>query len=202
MANEYLVVIDGKPAGPFSAEQIKTMAIRPDTFVRTAGMDDYKEAHEVPELRALLGFEKSAVQPQYFATLDQRLLAVAIDYLLILSIHAFVVFLILFLISDQQDRVSAAVVALILTPFTKIIYSSLMEASGRQATFGKSILALKVCDESGNKLNLSRAVVRNMAKLVSKLTIGLGYLSGFFDRRQQCLHDKIAGTLVVKERLL
>jgi uncharacterized RDD family membrane protein YckC len=30
----------------------------------------------------------------------------------------------------------------------------------------------------------------------------MGYLTGFFDKKQQGLHDKIAGTLVIKDRLL
>ncbi|HEY0668366.1 MAG TPA: RDD family protein [Sphingobacteriaceae bacterium] len=202
MAAEYLVVIEGRPEGPFTLRQLKEMRISADTFVKTAGMNDYKEAHEVPELRALLGFRKLSVQPQYFATLDQRLLAVVIDYFIIIGVHALFVSVIITYSEDQQSRIMTAITALLLTPFTKIIYSSVMEGSPRQATFGKSMLGLKVCDENGNRLSVNRAFVRNLAKLVSKLTAGVGYLSGFFDKRQQCLHDKIAKTLVIRERLL
>ena len=52
---EYTVVINGKPEGPYQLEELKELKIRTGTFIRTPGMDDYKEAHEFPELRELLG---------------------------------------------------------------------------------------------------------------------------------------------------
>jgi uncharacterized RDD family membrane protein YckC len=32
--------------------------------------------------------------------------------------------------------------------------------------------------------------------------LGVGYLLNFFNKKQQCLHDMIAGTLVMKDRLM
>jgi uncharacterized RDD family membrane protein YckC len=63
-------------------------------------------------------------------------------------------------------------------------------------------MAIKVTNESGNRISSAQAFVRNFSKLLCILTLGIGYLMGFFDRRQQCLHDKIAGTLVIKGRLI
>ncbi|HXH99101.1 MAG TPA: RDD family protein [Sphingobacteriaceae bacterium] len=202
MADSYLVVIEGKPQGPFTFKQLEKMNIRSGTFVKTPGMDDYKEAHEVAELRVFLGLSKIAVQPQYFATLDIRFLAVAIDYVLILALHAFLVTTIIVFLDERQQKIIIALLGLALALLTKIFYSTLMESSIRQATYGKSLLGLKVTDELGGRLSVNKALVRNMAKLVSKLTVGIGYLSGFFDKKQQCLHDKIAGTMVIKDRLL
>ena len=71
----YTVVINGKPQGPYTLEQLAALKIQPATFIRKPGMDDYKEAHEFPELRALLGFTFQHTAPQYFASFDQRLLA-------------------------------------------------------------------------------------------------------------------------------
>ncbi len=51
MANSYLLVINGKPEGPFSVEQLRSLDIKSGDFVKTAEMDDYKEAHEIAELR-------------------------------------------------------------------------------------------------------------------------------------------------------
>jgi uncharacterized RDD family membrane protein YckC len=77
-----------------------------------------------------------------------------------------------------------------------------MESSKKQATLGKQLLGIKVSDEQGRRISFGQSLLRNLGKWLSTLTMGLGYLFGFFDRKQQCLHDKLAGTLVVKERLL
>ena len=50
---EYFLVINGKPKGPFSIGQLKTMSVKPSDFLKTADMVDYKEAHEIAELREL-----------------------------------------------------------------------------------------------------------------------------------------------------
>jgi uncharacterized RDD family membrane protein YckC len=77
-----------------------------------------------------------------------------------------------------------------------------MEASPRQGTWAKVLLGLKVSDEKGNPITFSRSLIRNLSKILSTGTLGLGYLMGFFTKRQQCLHDLVAGTLVVKDRLI
>ncbi len=199
---EYFVVINGKPEGPYSTERMKELGIQPGTFVKTDGMDDYKEVHEIPELCVLLGIKSSAAEPQYFATLDVRLLAVIIDYFIIFAIYCLIALPMLLFVDDKQTRIVIALAGLAIIPIIKMIYSIIMEASARQASYGKVLMALKVSDEHGLRITFSRSLVRNLSKLISLATLGLGYLMGFFDKRQQCLHDKIAGTLVIKERLL
>ena len=200
--NEYFVVIKGKPQGPYSLEQMKELKIRAGTFVKTIVMDDYKEAHEVPELRELLGISAQVREPQYFASLDVRLLAIIIDYFLVLAFYCVVAIIAVLFIADKEKRISVALAGLAIIPVSKMIYSIIMEASSRQATYGKLLMGLKVSDEAGLPINSSRSVTRNLSKLICVLTLGLGYASGFFDKRQQCLHDKIAGTLVIKDRLI
>ena len=200
--NEYFVVINGKPQGPYSLEQIKELNIRPETFVKTIVMNDYKEAHEVPELRKLLGISARVREPQYFASLDVRLLAIIIDYFLVLAFYCVVAIIAVLFIADKEKRIAVALAGLAIIPVSKMIYSIFMEASPRQATYGKLLMGLKVSDEAGLPINSSRSVTRNLSKLICVLTLGLGYASGFFDKRQQCLHDKIAGTLVIKDRLI
>ena len=52
---QYIVVIQGKPSGPYSPEELKGLKIKAGTFVKTEEMGDYKEAHEIPELCEFLG---------------------------------------------------------------------------------------------------------------------------------------------------
>lgn len=199
---EYLVVIEGKPSGPFSQEDLKELKINAGTFVKRVGMDDYKEAHEIPELCKFLDFKQHLTAPQYFAGLDLRLLSVAIDYFIIFTVYCIIAFIIILFVEEREVKIIVAIAGLSIIPILKFMYSIVMESSSRQATWGKLLMGLKICDEEGNPIKFSRALVRNLSKIISSGTLGLGYLMGFFNKKQQCLHDIIAGTVVVKDRLI
>lgn len=81
----------------------------------------------------------------------------------------------------------------------QIIYFTVMEASSMQATVGKLALGLKVTDTQGNKLDFAKALVRNLCKIISNMTLLIGYIMAGFTEKKQALHDMIAGTLVVKK---
>ncbi len=195
-------MINGKPQGPFTIDELEKLAVQPGTFVKTEGMDDYKEAHEISELRKLFGFKAEIVLPQYFATLDTRLLAIAIDYLLVFGIYALLSLIIVPFIDEQNLRIAIPLAGIVIIPLVRSVYATAMEASVKQASLGKQLVGIKVCDEMGKRISFSQSFQRNLCKWVSTLTLGIGYLMGFFSKKQQCLHDKMAGTLVVKERLL
>lgn len=199
---EYTVVINGKPEGPYSLEELNTLNIQPGTFIRKPGMDDYKEAHELQELRELLGFTYQATAPQYFASFDQRLLASAIDYFLLLCSYVVLALLSFIVVEDKTQRIMLTLSGLPLVPLAKYIYGSFTEASEKQGTIGKRLLRIKVTDMDGNRITLRNSFGRNTAKLFSVLTLCIGYLYSFLNKKQQCLHDLIANTLVVKERLI
>lgn len=199
---DYIVVLDGKPQGPYTLSQIKELNIKPDSFVRKPGMDDYKEAHEFAELRELLGFHYQQTAPQYFASFDQRLLASAIDFFILLIFYIFFVLLLFIFINDKGLRISTALTFLAFVPLAKIIYGSFAEASIKQATIGKRLLDIKVTDMMGNKIELSVSFGRNFAKFFSVLPFFFGYLYSFLNKKQQCFHDLIVGTLVIKQRLI
>ena len=80
-----------------------------------------------------------------------------------------------------------------------IIYYALMESSKYQATLGKLALGIKVVDHNGQRLDFSKALLRNLSKLLSAFIFGIGYIMIIFDERKQGLHDKIADTFVVNQ---
>ena len=201
MTQSYTLVINGKPQGPFSIGQLKEMGIKPGDFVRTGAMDDYKEAHEIAELRELLGFSKQALIPQYFGSFDQRLLASALDWFFVSGICIIIAFIVTLFVDDKVTRLSIAFSLLVIIPVAKLIYHIIMESSAKQGTYGKYILRIKVCDMQGNRISFAHATGRNLAKIFSVLTLFIGYLFSFFNKQQQCLHDMIASTLVMKDRL-
>lgn len=198
----YTVVINGKPEGPFSLDELKTLNVRPGTFIRKPGMDDYKEAHEMQELRELLGFTYQVTAPQYFASFDQRLLALAIDYFFLLSAYVVLALLGFIVVADKAQRIMLVLFGLPIAPLAKYVYGSFTEASEKQGTIGKRLLHIKVTDMDGNRITVANSFGRNAAKLFSVLTLFIGYLYSFLNKKQQCLHDLIANTLVIKDRLI
>nr|WP_121274110.1 RDD family protein [Pedobacter schmidteae] len=199
---EYTVVINGKPQGPYRLAELTTLHIQAGTFIRKPGMDDYKEAHELPELRELLGFVHQVTAPQYFASFDQRLLAAAIDYFMLACAYAVLVLFSFIVVADKGQRIMVTFSCLPLIPLAKLIYGSLAEASAKQGTIGKRLLNIRVTDIDGCRITRSKAFGRNLAKIFSVMTLFIGYLYSFLNKKQQCLHDLIANTLVVKERLI
>jgi uncharacterized RDD family membrane protein YckC len=78
------------------------------------------------------------------------------------------------------------------------LYSAILESGEHQATFGKRALGLKVTDLNGQRVSFGQASGRFFGKYVSALILCIGYLMMLWDDRKQTLHDKMAGTLVVK----
>jgi uncharacterized RDD family membrane protein YckC len=80
------------------------------------------------------------------------------------------------------------------------LYFAGMESSARQATFGKSAMALRVTNSEGERLSFGHATGRFFAKIVSGLVPFLiGYIMAGFTAKKQALHDFIAGTVVLKQ---
>lgn len=81
----------------------------------------------------------------------------------------------------------------------QILYFSFMESSKFQATIGKMALGLIVTDLNGGKLDFTKAFIRNICKIISNVTLLIGYIMAGFTEKKQALHDMIASTLVVKK---
>jgi uncharacterized RDD family membrane protein YckC len=77
------------------------------------------------------------------------------------------------------------------------LYNALMESSPWQATFGKMLLDIRVCDMNGDVISFRRATGRYFAKYVSTALLFLGFLLPLFRPNKQALHDRMARTLVV-----
>lgn len=198
---KYTLVIGGKPQGPFTLEELKLQKVKPDSFLRLPGMDDYKEAHEFPELREFLGFRKQYTSPQYFAGFDLRMLAVVLDWFFIIGAVAFIELLIVVSFELKQNTLSILATNAIIIPVLKFIYQVYLETI-QQATFGKKMLNIRVTNLDGLKPDFSQIFFRNLSKIVSTAILFFGYFYLFLNKKQQCLHDLMANTLVIKDRLV
>ncbi len=109
-------------------------------------------------------------------------------------------------ISDEQKflMLGGFMGFILLMVFISIIanwlYYALMESSSRQATLGKIALELKVTDMSGNRITFMNATGRYFGKIITGMTLGIGYLMAGFTTKKQALHDILASCLVVKKQ--
>ncbi|NES73302.1 MAG: serine/threonine protein kinase, partial [Okeania sp. SIO2D1] len=98
---------------------------------------------------------------------------------------------------------SSYIVTLTFILFTTILkwfYVTRLESLPIKATFGKRIMGIIVTDLNGNPISFARANGRYFAKTISLITLLIGFIMAAFTEKKQALHDKIAGTLVVKKK--
>ena len=80
-----------------------------------------------------------------------------------------------------------------------LLYCALLESSAWQATVGKRVIGIQVTNRRGERVGFARAAARFVAKLLSVLTLLVGFLLVFVTPRRQALHDLLAGTLVTHD---
>ena len=100
---------------------------------------------------------------------------------------------------QQMEVFGAWLLFWLVTTLMEFLYFSLFESSRRRATLGRMALGIQVTDVHGNRIGLGRAFLRRLARILSVLTFGIGFLVSLFSRRRQTLHDLLAGTLVVRD---
>ena len=82
-----------------------------------------------------------------------------------------------------------------------LLYFSWFESSSYMGTPGKIAIGMQVVDLQGNRISFGKALVRNLAKVVSAIILGLGFVAIGFTEKKQGLHDIIAGTTVVMKKI-
>jgi uncharacterized RDD family membrane protein YckC len=83
-------------------------------------------------------------------------------------------------------------------------YGMALETLWSGQTVGKRALGLRVIQESGVRINVYQALLRNLVRPLDRLPLlyGVGGLAALFSAKHQRLGDLLAGTLVVRERRL
>lgn len=70
----------------------------------------------------------------------------------------------------------------------------------KQATPGKMLVSAKIVDAAtGNPPSVAQSIGRYFAYILSTLPLFLGFIWVGFDKKKQGWHDKLAGTVVVRE---
>jgi uncharacterized RDD family membrane protein YckC len=64
---------------------------------------------------------------------------------------------------------------------------------------GQAGRRVRVTTLDGQRVGVGRATARLLAELLSLALLGFGFVLAGVDARKQALHDKLAGTLVVRK---
>jgi uncharacterized RDD family membrane protein YckC len=127
-----------------------------------------------------------------------RMVAAAIDHVLLLAIDAGVIYFTL-RISGLTMNEWGALPELPLLAFLlllKLAYFSAFTAVGGQ-TIGKMALRIRVVGEDNGAIDGTLALKRTVVGAVSTAFLGLGLLPAFFDPERRAFHDRVARTRVV-----
>jgi uncharacterized RDD family membrane protein YckC len=79
------------------------------------------------------------------------------------------------------------------------LYYALMESSKYGGTLGKLALGIRVTDMEGNRVSFARATGRYFSRIITNMTMLIGYIIAGFTEKKQALHDLIASCLVIQK---
>ena len=81
-----------------------------------------------------------------------------------------------------------------------VLYASLLEGSSMRRTIGKRLPGLAVIRSNSQPLTFRRSFGRNIAKIVSYIPFGMGFLWVLFSKNKEAWHDRLSGTIVTREK--
>ena len=163
------------------------------------------------------------LEDMQFAGFWLRFIAMVIDYFVIQFLQAFIIvpFILIFalgyvlpvgmegfnnphfdweseILYNLPSIISGVFFLILIILSVHILYYSIMESSKQQATLGKIAVGLKVTNMDGERLDFLTAFLRNLGKILSQMTIYIGYIMAGFTPKKQALHDILTNTLVVR----
>ncbi len=127
----------------------------------------------------------------------RRIMALFFDILIPAILFAGLYVPLMFLLSQDQAMILMAVPGGVLLLFT-LLQLILLFSSGQ--TIGKKLMGIKIIKADYEKAGFGTLLMREIVgRLVCGLTLNIGYLMILFNPERRGLHDKIAGTIVVKK---
>ena len=104
------------------------------------------------------------------------------------------------LLHSVASLLTAVIAVVFLQYLLGLVYYTAFEGSRLQSTPGKLLFGIRVEQLSGAPCSYPRAFARNLCKILSSITFGIGYLIAGVTQKKQALHDICTDTLVVQER--
>jgi uncharacterized RDD family membrane protein YckC len=135
-------------------------------------------------------------------SLGTRISAGAIDAALLIALDAAVVYLTLRVTgldnSVEDLRVLPPIPFLGFLALLAFSYVATFTVAGGQ-TVGKMLMSLRVIGDDGRPIDASGGVLRAAACMLVPMTFGLSYVPALVTADHRALHDRLAGTRVVRE---
>lgn len=194
---------DNQQAGPIGEAELIALVqsgqLRPETLVWTDGMPQWAALQTIPGLTAASAFPPPPVVATVtYAGFWKRFVASLIDSILLGMVGGFIgIFVGLAYGLTVGTDAGVEWVGNFISVVLGWLYFCLMESSAKQASLGKMALSIKVTDLQGQRLTFARATGRHFGKIVSAITLFIGYIMAGFTAKKQALHDMMAGCLVV-----
>lgn len=131
-----------------------------------------------------------------YASFLQRLLAFIIDSIFILIAFHLPLWI---LAGVFQDALASAILSMMTVTLTSVYLVYFTSVSGQ--TFGKKIINIKVIDiKTGDPPTIYMSLVREIVgKVISTFIFMFGFLYCIIDYKNRTWHDKMAGTVVIKQ---
>lgn len=201
-----------KTAGPLPADapasnQAQCSECRqnfpPDEVVRIEGLNACVRCKPI-----LLQKLREGVRPGgagfLYAGFWIRVLASIVDFVLMFIVNTAVTVAVALVIPRFNEFGSAGVFSVLARMAVSIAvplsYQAILVAR-TGSTLGMMACGLKVIRPDGSPLSLARSVGRYFAKILSMLTLGVGYLMAAFDEQKRGLHDHICDTRVIRKEV-
>jgi uncharacterized RDD family membrane protein YckC len=204
MINSYYILEDGQQKGPYTYHEVTEFELGGGELILSPLANDWQQASELQEFHRYF-----ASRGIFFPTVSNlanfwwRLLAYGIDYMILIVsffVAAFGVGIFGALMHWRVDFNSetSATLFQIFAIILFILYNATFEATEIQGSIGKKICRLMVVDVAGERIRFSKALGRNVSKLISWLLCGFGFLQIFWSDYRQGWHDQIAGAYVIR----
>jgi uncharacterized RDD family membrane protein YckC len=149
-------------------------------------------AHETARVDSLNG--------RLLASFWQRLVAYGIDLLVATLLFAPVEFVWQRYIEHKEDVVIKLDFHEWHSLIVIVLYFGLCVYFFNGKTLGKWITRIRIVSLTQERISLWQATERALGYGASVLEAGFGFLQFFINRNRQCVHDRIAETIVVDER--
>jgi uncharacterized RDD family membrane protein YckC len=169
-----------------------------DLTLPTAGSARSMEQREAI-LRGAAGLTDVADEPSPDAAVSARFVAVVIDLLILATIDAIVIYFTIRICDLSIQELG-------LLPKVPLVAFLLVQNGGYLVAFtvggqtlGKMAVDIRVVPtDADDTLDVNRACLRTLLWLLLAIPAGLGFLTTLFSRDRRGLHDRCAGTRVVR----